>query len=345
MSKIISLFILLIPISFFANSAVILQYHHVSDSSPKSTSISPELFLQHLDYIQNNNYEVVSLNTVMQALKAKQTINDNWVVITFDDAYKDVLTHAHEALVTRNFPYSIFVNPDSIDLNTSAYLSWDELNLMAKEGVEINNHSLGHLHLVRQLDNENKQQWKTRIKQNILEAQRQISEKTGQNNRSFAYPYGEYNFALQQILSELNLVGIGQHSGAVDGHNDLTQIPRFPVSSIYANLETLKVKLNTLAFNIKDQPKKTIQKNQNPEMTITLEVNDFNPDQLLCYAGSEVMTPTWIDKQTFTVQAMISQNVGRSRYSCTARSINKPDYYYWFSQPWMILNSDGSWYE
>ncbi|SMN15477.1 hypothetical protein CRYPA_1531 [uncultured Candidatus Thioglobus sp.] len=35
-----------------ANSCVVLLYHNFSNSTPKSTSISPKLFEQHLQYLQ-----------------------------------------------------------------------------------------------------------------------------------------------------------------------------------------------------------------------------------------------------------------------------------------------------
>ena len=39
----------------------ILQYHHVSDSTPAVTSITPEQFEQHLKYLKDNNFNVVDI--------------------------------------------------------------------------------------------------------------------------------------------------------------------------------------------------------------------------------------------------------------------------------------------
>ena len=52
-----TLFILLLyALSFNSLAAVILQYHHVSDTTPKSTSISPAQFELHLHYLKNNDF-------------------------------------------------------------------------------------------------------------------------------------------------------------------------------------------------------------------------------------------------------------------------------------------------
>ncbi|WP_422379479.1 polysaccharide deacetylase family protein [Marinicellulosiphila megalodicopiae] len=342
----ICLVCLLFSFSKNASAAVILQYHHVSETTPSSTSISPTLFEQHLDYLVQNKFEVVSLNKIIQTIKKGLPVSDNWVAITFDDGYKNVLTNAHEKLVARGFAYTIFVNPGLIDIRASGHLSWEQLNSMAKDNVEISNHSWDHLHMVRQLENESPTQWKERLKQNILMAEARIKEMTGQNNQVLVYPYGEFNSEIQKLLTELDFIGVGQHSGAVDEFTNLTRIPRFPANGIYAKLETLKTKLKTKAFeivNYPDQPMITMD--SNPEIIIGLNVKDFNLNQLVCYCGGEVMTPKWLSENKFKIKATQKLKPGRNKYICTARSIKQPEFYYWFSQPWMILNPDGSWYE
>ena len=57
MFKVILIFSLLLncALAFANSSAVILQYHHVSDETPASTSISPEKFKAHLNWIKEHN--------------------------------------------------------------------------------------------------------------------------------------------------------------------------------------------------------------------------------------------------------------------------------------------------
>ncbi len=43
------------------DDCVLLVYHRFSDDGPKSTSTSPEVFKQHLEYLKNNDYKVLPL--------------------------------------------------------------------------------------------------------------------------------------------------------------------------------------------------------------------------------------------------------------------------------------------
>ena len=79
-------------------ATVILQYHHVSESTPASTSTTPEQFAKHMRYLADNNFTVVALSTLMDAIKQQQILPDKTVVITFDDAYLDILQNGKPIL-------------------------------------------------------------------------------------------------------------------------------------------------------------------------------------------------------------------------------------------------------
>ena len=54
------------------DNAVILLYHHISDSTPASTSVTPETFEQHLQYLADG-YNVISLEQAIDQLKKDGT--------------------------------------------------------------------------------------------------------------------------------------------------------------------------------------------------------------------------------------------------------------------------------
>ena len=64
-SRLISL--LLAPVflllSLSTQALVVLQYHHVDDVSPQSTTISPAKFLEHMQLIEDLGLEVVDLES------------------------------------------------------------------------------------------------------------------------------------------------------------------------------------------------------------------------------------------------------------------------------------------
>ena len=87
-TKLLAIILFLFHFSSFG--AVILQYHHVSDTTPKSTSITPNQFAVHLKYLKEKSFNVVPLSTLIDNIKNQQPLEDKTVAITFDDAYIDV---------------------------------------------------------------------------------------------------------------------------------------------------------------------------------------------------------------------------------------------------------------
>ena len=72
------------------NHAVVLIYHHVDERTPASTSLSPALFGEHLDYLAANGYRALPLNALVDSLRVGGTIPDRTVALTFDDGYRSV---------------------------------------------------------------------------------------------------------------------------------------------------------------------------------------------------------------------------------------------------------------
>lgn len=320
---------------FNLQSAAILQYHHVSETLPKVTSISEKDFRAHLNYLKENHIPVVPLSELLFKIKNNEPLADNTVAITFDDGYINNLTHAAPILQEFNYPYTIFVNPTLIDEGHQYLMNWQQLKQLTTQGAEIANHNSIHNYMHRIDHNESQQAWQARTQKSIELAQKRIFAMTGQNHPMLAYPYGEFNHALQAIIKELGLFGIGQHSGAVGQHTDLTRIPRFPASGIYANLNTLKTKINALPFAATMVANPIIKDNP-PAMTISFQQIDFIKSQFRCYAqGQGLAKVTWVTPNTAKIIAKKGIGKGRSRYNCTAPNTSNSQRYHWLSQPWI----------
>ena len=259
-------------------SAVILQYHHVSDTTPKSTSITPAQFKVHLRYLQEHQFDVIPLSQLIENIKHQQSLKDKTVVITFDDAYLDIVTQAKPLLDQFKYPYTIFVNSGLIDENNSSYLSWQQLKALADEGVIIANHGFDHRSMIRIPDGFTKAQWLAEQSKLLLKAERLIKENTGQSWRYYAYPYGEYSPDIQNWITDNNFVAFTQQSGAVGLSTDLTSLPRFPASMPYDGIEGLRDKLNALPFVIQLEGKEAetiFEHKQLLQVTFSVETDDF----------------------------------------------------------------------
>ena len=96
-------------------SAKILLYHHVSEATPKSTSVTPAVFDSHLDLLEREGFEVVPLARIVDSLLGGGELDSRWVAITFDDAFASVGTEAAPRLEARGWPYTVFVSTGFID--------------------------------------------------------------------------------------------------------------------------------------------------------------------------------------------------------------------------------------
>lgn len=330
--------ITLICLSVRAHAAVILQYHHVSETLPAVTSVSANTFTKHLSYLKEHNFNVIALNELISAIQQGKTLPEKTVAITFDDGYNNNYEQAAPILEKFGYPYTIFVNPTLIDEGKSYVMGWDKLKELASKGALIANHTAQHDYLHIKLKGESDAQWQARIKQDILHSQQRIKEEIGRDYKYLAYPYGEFNNKLQALVKELGFIGIGQHSGAVNKNANFTRLPRFPASGFYSKLDTLITKLNSRAFSIKTLDYQDSVTSQNPPtLSIEFEMGDFHKSQFACYVSSVGQAKlTWINDTTVKIDSPKALNKGRSRFNCTAPSIEHPGSYYWFSQPWVI---------
>ncbi|MGJ8691733.1 MAG: polysaccharide deacetylase family protein [Thalassotalea sp.] len=335
-------------LTFNGQAAVILQYHHVSDTTPTSTSISPKQFNKHLQYLADNDFTVVALSTLIEAIKNKQALNDKTVAITFDDAYLNILTNAKPLLDKFNYPFTIFINPASADRYSDSFLSWQQLKELADDNVIIANHNFEHDSLARIPEGLTEKAWLKKQGDLILAAEQVIKEKTGKSWRYFAYPYGEYSKANQDWLTANNFIAFGQQSGAVGFDTDLSNIPRFPAAQPYDKLTSLVDKLHSLPFSIKVSGPAAGDLFKYGELTgatFVLGNNNINNHQVSCYVsnlGRQELT--WLDEKTFAIKFSKTLPSGRVKINCTAPNREDASRYHWFSKVWMVLEENGQWY-
>ena len=323
-------------------NAAILLYHHVSSSTPASTSISPEAFKSHMEYL-DAHHTVVSLQDVVSAIQHNTTLPENAVAITFDDGYANILDNAHPILADLGFPYTVFINPDEIGVGPKQ-LTWEQVIAMHNDGVVFANHTLDHLHMLNGEQVMGERAWLEKVWQNVESAEKKIEDKLDISLKYLAYPFGEYNTALANKLKAEGYIGFGQHSGAVGPSSDMQALPRFPAAGPYANLATLKTKLNSLAMPVTQSshkdPRMTARNLSSP-ISLTIDSDDVRLTQVNCFFGGDpIETSLEENVLTFTLDETLP--VGRSRVNCTAPSNAQSGRYYWYSTPFFVADENGN---
>lgn len=347
------LVVLLLCVAASAQAAVVLQYHHVNSATPASTSVTPELFQQHMDYLAQQKFTIVPLTELVKALKRGKALPDNSVAITFDDAYESVYSTAYPLLKKRNWPFTIFLNTEPHDQEKKSFATWAQVREMADNGVTIANHSTAHNHLLRLKESESRTQWRKRITAEILDAEKRIKEKTGQSHKMLAYPYGEYDNQVKALVKELGFVAFGQQSGPLFESHDLQSLPRFPFGGSYGDMKDFATKVNTRPLPVKtieffkdiklEQPFQdlVLPPAQRPVLVLGLDDENLLP-VINCFASGQGAIAVELRAEQLIVQANKPLPPGRTRYNCTAPT-GESGKFYWFSQQWLTTGAEGKW--
>jgi biofilm PGA synthesis lipoprotein PgaB len=323
------------------NQAVILMYHHFGVTKYPSTNVTLAQFEAHLDYLDKAGYAVWPLARVVEHIQRREPFPGRVVAITVDDAYESVYTEAFPRLRARGWPFTVFVATDGVDRHYQALMTWAQMREMHAQGVTFANHSASHDHLVRRGDNESEAAWLARVRRDIQHAQDRLQAELGEAPLLFAYPYGEYDTPLANLLAEMGFVAFGQHSGAAGLGADSRALPRFPMAEAFAALDGFRTKVASLAMPVQTvvpwEP--LLTEARAPRLEITLRESDARLGQLACYLSGQGSLPiTWLDRKArrFSVRAEGDLPVGRTRYNCTAPS-SQAGRYYWYSHPWLRL--------
>jgi biofilm PGA synthesis lipoprotein PgaB len=329
--------------SMAGEHVTVTLYHHVSDSTPSSTSISPDIFAQQMAVLQNEGYTVMALPAVLESLHNQQSLPDKAIAITFDDGYLSIYDTAFPMLQALDFPFTVFVNTQPINNGLPGYMSWEQIREMSDAGVTIANHMVNHPHMIDALDGETTAQRIQRLRTELLQAQETIREQTGQDHRFMAYPYGEYDQDIKQLLTDLGFDAFGQQSGAIGYHSDFLALPRYPFGGSYTDLQDFRQKTKTLAFNVLGaSPDSPITEDKSPSVTVKFGPGEYHINELACYAGGQPMTMEWIDKVEGELRISTEQQFSsrRFRYLCTAPHLSERTRYFWYSKDWTRSTQD-----
>ena len=324
---------------------VILQYHHIDDDTPASTSTTPAVFREHLKYLADNDYVVIDLPTAITRLRSGQDLAPRTVAITFDDAFDSIYQTALPMLVEHNMPFTVFVSTDY--MNRPHYMTTAQMREMQSQGASFANHTKSHIHLQRYLNGEMEAEWETRIREEIEGAEQDLIGQLAENHKLLAYPYGEYNLRVLQIIDDLGYTAFGQQSGPASRHGDFALLPRFPMGGPYGSIEQFPTKVSSRPMPLVETARlEPFTDQARPVLNLSLYGDRLRLHQLACFApgGAAAITR---DGSQFTIRGPETLPAGRSRYNCTMPvrvTPGSPQTYHWFSQLWLKKLDDGSWH-
>jgi peptidoglycan/xylan/chitin deacetylase (PgdA/CDA1 family)/GT2 family glycosyltransferase len=145
-----------------ADSVVVLAFHALADlrNDPilAEYGVPPAVFAEHLDTLARGGWRFVTLEAVLGFLDGEHTLPAKSVLITFDDAYAELLNAACPVLRERGISAVVFAVAGRIGgtndwdrpvgARTLSLLDEDGLRGVAACGVAIGSHGLTHRRLV-----------------------------------------------------------------------------------------------------------------------------------------------------------------------------------------------------
>lgn len=321
--------------------AVVFMYHRFGDPRYPSTNVRLDDFRAELDWLARNHYRVWPLPEIVRHLQQRRPLPDRVVAITIDDAYRSVYQNAYPLLRARGWPFTVFVSTGAVDQRLPDFMTWDELREMQRHGASFGNHTVDHAHLAFRLKGETDLAWADRVRRDILDAQARLQAELGADTnaapRLFAYPYGEYDRDLAELVTGLGYVAFGQQSGVLGEPLDPRALPRFPIEEGYSDLASFALKAAALPMPIVAVAPwdPLIRANNPPRLIVQLRPGAVPPDSLHCYLNGPSMQIQWLDaaRTRFAIQAPQPVSIGRTRYNCTALVNGRYD---WYSQIWLL---------
>ena len=318
----------------------ILQYHHVSKTTPASTSLTPAQFTEHMDYLKSAGFQVVDLKDALEKLKKHQSLPDKAVAITFDDSYRDIYLGGFPILKERGFPFTVFLNTKPIGRNHH-FLTWEDIKEMEKSGGVFANHTINHPYMLRKEEGETNAQWLARMTNEVDTVETVLKEQLGHSPKMLAYPYGESSDVIRAMIKDRGIMAFGQQSGVVSADSNFEDLPRFPASGRFAKLSTLKVKLASMPMPLLDEKVDgDFATDQPVSLRLTFKPGKYRLKDLTCYvSGQGKASLNWLEKNEVVVTAPKAFGVGRGRINCTMPD-QSAKHYYWYSKVWIRPGDD-----
>ncbi|GAB4254551.1 MULTISPECIES: polysaccharide deacetylase family protein [Deferrisoma] len=230
----------------------ILLYHRVGDGRYPTTNVTVEAFRAQMEWLRDNGFTVVSTRDLEAHLLDGRLLPPKPVVLQFDDGYRSVLETAWPVLREFGYPFTVFLPTRALDDGYSDYLTWEEVEGLAREGVEFGVHGHRHLRLGRPRDGEASEEYRSRVRVEFARSAERF-QAHGLEPRWVAYPYGEYGPAVLEACRELGFrLGFTQDPGAVPPGGDPFRIPRFAVVGSLADLGTFQERMTYGALLLRD---------------------------------------------------------------------------------------------
>ena len=320
----IFLFISLSQASNVKNSATVFMYHKFGVSKYPSTSVTINQLEDHIKEFTTNNYNIVSLDFIVDTIINDGELAENTIGISVDDADKSFFEVGWPLFKKNNIPVTLFVTTGTIANNNKSYLNWNQIRKLKEEGVTIGAHSHTHAHMP-DISIED-------VKKEIELSNKIFLKELGEVPTLFAFPYGETNTDIINLIKEYKFkVAFGQHSGIINETSNMYYLPRFSLNEKYGEIERVKFAASAKGLGVYDFIPINPSISENPpyigfsllDEKLSISLNCFIFDM-----NGQVEREIYKFNERIEIRLSRELAKGRSRINCTAKDSN--GFWRWF---------------
>lgn len=193
----------------------ILLYHHIGEAEQarfKRYTVSQADFERQMQLLKAWGYTSISLGDLIAGLVDDAPLPDRPVIITFDDGYQDVFTHALPILKELDYTATVFVIGRQIGIK--GYLSARNLEELVEQGWQVGNHTYNH-HSLRSPGID--------LTLELETARQDLEDALGVPVSYFSFPYGlTSQYVTRQVEEAGYLAAVGLGGGYL--HSEATRL-------------------------------------------------------------------------------------------------------------------------
>ncbi|HET6452437.1 MAG TPA: polysaccharide deacetylase family protein [Spirochaetia bacterium] len=177
----------------------ILIYHSIRPYETTDTRgarrwiATPEALDAELAWLRAHDYTSVTFDQLEARLDRDAPLPPRPVIISFDDDWQSQWENAVPLLHHYGFTATFFVWVRAV--GRPHHMSWDEIQELDAQGMEIGCHTMTHLYLTRLKSDE-------QLRQEIVAAKDLIEAHIGHPVTTLAYPFGQYDERVVQVARD-----------------------------------------------------------------------------------------------------------------------------------------------
>jgi peptidoglycan/xylan/chitin deacetylase (PgdA/CDA1 family) len=203
-----------------------LLYHHVgppiAGSHHPELTVAPEQFRRQVRWLARRGYAGIRASDWLAMRRGARALPSKPVLLTFDDAYADLLEHAFPVLEHHGFSAVVFVITRLVGGKTpwdgGRLMSADQIRHWAAKGIEFGGHSRTHPDLST-LNG-------CQLAEEIQGSAEDLAAILGCPATSFAYPYGTCNHMVRECARRAFEMAVTCEEGLNDLETDPYMVRR-----------------------------------------------------------------------------------------------------------------------